>query len=355
MLLLNKGAQSKKEAKEMKILITGGTGFVGTQLVYTILEKTNHNIVLLVRSLDAVKHIQDFINQNDQNNQNNQNCKMKNRIDFFQCDLLDIKSIPPIAISGIDAVVNLQGEPIASSRWTKKKKESIYNSRVTATKNLIESIKIHSSKKLNVFISTSAIGYYGSFLNTSSNSSTLIDETSSPGNDFLAKVCIDWEKTLDELQSTYVERKVILRLGIVMDLSGGMLFQLIDMFKKNLGAYFGNGENYISWIARVDLINIILLMLDNKSFSNSSSNLNGIFNIVTPNPITAKDLSIKISKFLNGKICLKLPAIIIKILLGESSILILSNQKISAKRLSEINYKYILPTIDSLINKVPIL
>ncbi len=301
----------------MKILVTGGTGFVGRLLVRKLIEN-NHEVVLLTRNPEVTKN------------------GLPLPIQLFKWD--PQTSIPPKeAYKGVEGIVHLAGESIAAKRWTDKQKKIILNSRVLSTRNLLKGI-IDAGEKPKVIISASAIGIYGDRGNES------LSEISPQGIGFLADVCRAWER---ESQYPGLEsvRKVNLRIGIVLGKEGGALQKLLPIFRLGAGGPIGNGKQWMSWIHREDLVELIL-------YSLIHDNVSGAVNAVAPNPITNALFSTTLGKALHRPSFITTPSLALKIAMGEMAELVLSGQKVEAKKVCDFGFIFKYPKIKEALDEI---
>lgn len=276
---------------DMNILITGGTGFIG-KLVCDRL--SDHTLYVLSR---------------------------KPRQSTSKINYLTWKELEDqLSSLDIQAVINLAGETIAQ-RWTKSSKERIYSSRIETTKRLIELFK---TTPLDVFISASAIGYFGD------RGGEILTEDSEPGTGFLSEVCKAWEA---EALKARAKRKVILRFGMVLGKDGGALPKMLLPFKLGLGSVFGDGKMWMSWIHVDDLVGIIESVL---------TKFNGIYNAVAPTPVTNREFTDTLASELQRKAFFSTPALALKLTVGEMSELVLSSQRVLPKKLKDegFNFRY---------------
>ncbi len=283
----------------MNILITGGTGFIGTPLSHE-LRNSGHKVVVTTRRPSDSKE------------------KL-----IWNPPAL----IPSKVISGFDAVINLAGEPVAPGRWTKKRKELIMSSRINTTRSLVESIK-KAAFKPKVLISASAIGYYGD------HGDEYVAEDTPPASDFLARVCKAWEAEAVKAQELGI-RVVLIRIGGVLESDGGALPKMMTPFKLFLGGTIGSGKQWFSWIHRDDVAGIIKYALENESVS-------GPVNAVSPNAVTNKEFSSALGKTLHKPSWLAVPAFVIKLTLGELGSMLLTGQRVMPEKIlkSGYNFKY---------------
>ena len=268
----------------MNILISGSHGLVGTALL-TSLEEEGHQVARLGR-------------------------------DFAR----------PIAFEGIDAVIHLAGESIAEGRWNAAKKERIERSRVDGTTELSRLIA-ESSHKPRVFISASAIGYYGD------RSDEKLSEKSEPGSGFLPAVCAKWEAATRPAEEAGV-RVVKLRTGIVLSTQGGALNKMLFPFKMGGGGVLGSGQQYMSWISLDDMIGAIRFLLFDSS-------LEGPVNLVAPNAVTNHEFTKTLGKALGRPTVMPMPAFAARLLFGEmADALLLSSARVVPEKLSEAGYAF---------------
>ena len=291
----------------MKVAITGATGFVGSRLVEQLLSQ-GHQPLILTRNRS--KAVNAFPN-------------------------VEIVAYTPTksgdwqnAIAGCDAVVNLAGEPIAESRWTPERKQEIFNSRKLGTKKIVEAIA-QAEPKPAVLVNASAIGYYG----TSETAS--FDETSPSGNDFLAKVCQDWEAEAQQVKDAGV-RLVILRFGIVLG-NGGALAKMIPPFQLFAGGPIGKGRQWFSWIHQDDLVNLIIEALTHPD-------MEGVFNATAPNPVRMSELCQTLGEVLQRPSWLPVPGFALEALLGEGAKVVLEGQQVLPKKTTSYGFEYQYPT-----------
>lgn len=229
-------------------------------------------------------------------------------------------------LEGADAVVNLAGENIASSRWTQKKKEAILDSRVLSTRLITETIG-RLREKPKVLFNASAIGIYGN------RGSETLTEESSPGQGFLADVCKAWESETKKAEGLGV-RVILGRFGVVLDKSGGALKKMLLPYKLGLAGVIGSGEQFMSWISLDDLIDAILFSLENPS-------IQGPVNFVANEPVTNRKFTKTLGAVLKRPTILPLPAPIARFGLGEmADEMLLSSQKVLPKKLKEAGFHF---------------
>jgi len=289
----------------MKVLIAGGTGLIGSALAQS-LQKDGHQVSILSRNPGRVR-------------------------DRFQAVSWEKEALNS-AIAENQALVNLAGESIAGSnllqmRWTEKRKHDILSSRIAVGRKLAAGVKEVDSKPA-VFIQASAIGYYG---NTGTRPA---DETTPRGDDFLARVCLDWEASTQELEEMGV-RRVIIRTGLVLSQEGGLFPLLALPFQLMVGGRIGSGQQYMSWIHIADAVSAIkyfLLHADSR----------GIFNLTAPEPVTNLTFAHTLGKALHRPAWLPVPNLALKLLLGEAATLALDGRQVFPARLlaSDFHFQY---------------
>lgn len=292
----------------MKIAVTGATGFVGTRLVERLLEE-GHHVVALTRSKahgDRVFPQAAFPN-----------------VDVVEYTPLESGEWQQV-LSGCDGVVNLAGAGIADERWTPERKQEILDSRKVGTEKIVEAIA-QASPKPSVLVNASAIGYYGT------SETATFDESSAPGDDFLAQVCQAWEAAAESAQTSGT-RVVILRTGIVLGM-GGALGKMLTPFRLFAGGPLGTGRQWFSWIHREDLVNLILKAL-------TDSSLSGVYNATAPNPVRMTEFCRTLGQVMGRPSWLPVPAFALEALLGDAAQVVLEGQQVLPKRTQEAGFAY---------------
>lgn len=272
-----------------KVVITGATGLIGEKLA-SKLNDLGYFISIFTRNIDKSKKLFPYA---------------KGHFDWIDGNMWQS------AIHEADIIINLAGAPIAGKRWNEEYKKEIYNSRIDGTKKLVDSINT-SPDKPRVLLSASAIGYYGD------QGDAILDENSLPGNDFLANVCVDWEK---EAQKAINCRIVLPRIGIVLSEKGGALKEMLLPFKMYVGGPMGSGSQWWAWIHIDDLVNMFIWAVENE-------NISGPINCVATKPVTNKYFSAVLGKVLNKPSFLPIPKFALKIVLGESADFVLSSLRV---------------------------
>jgi len=308
----------------MKILISGGTGFVGNVLVGKLLEK-GHQVVLLTRNCDKAQTL--F------KNHKNFTADKVTTIEWKSYN--DIPDLSPFKT--IDAVINLVGENIADKRWSNEQKKEIFNSRIDGTTTIYKALK-KAGITPDVFISTSAIGAYGP-----RNGEELFEDAVY-GDDFMAKVCKSWEKVVFDHQDA-AKRSAILRLGIVLGKDGGAIQKMLTPFSMGLGGKLGSGEQFMSWIHIVDLANMFIQVLEDDKLS-------GTFNATSPYPVNNGEFTKVLGNVLRKPTPFPVPGFMINILMGGVSEVLLTGQNVLPKKFKENRFHYRYPTLEIALKEV---
>jgi uncharacterized protein (TIGR01777 family) len=288
----------------MKIGILGGTGLIGKSLIQTAIQK-GHRFRVFSRQTSLPKSLSSFP-----------------EIEFVTCLLPQSSDL-----ENLDAIINLVGEPIAGVRWTEERKQLISTSRIEFTRGLVARIQDLKNPP-KVFINASAVGYYG-MSETIHQSYT---ETSPPGDDFLAKLCVDWENQTNPLVQLGI-RTILLRTGIVLSPKGGALEKMIPPFLLGVGGSIASGTQGMSWIHILDFINATLHLM-------TSSTSLGAYNLVSPNPTSNAEFSKKLAKTLNRPNLFKVPTFAIQALFGEGSVVVTKGQYVVPERLLQSGYEF---------------
>jgi uncharacterized protein (TIGR01777 family) len=262
------------------MLITGGTGFIGQEL-RTLLLQEGHNITVVTRN---PKKYEDESAKNQ-------------RFVSWDSDLAEV-------MNTVDVVIHLAGENLFSGRWTEEIKDRIYSSRINTTKALVDAMKKAESKP-KLFISASASGIYGN------RGEEILDEAESVGDDFLAKVCIDWE-TEAQIAVEFGVRVANPRIGIVLEKDGGALQKMIPPFQMFVGGPVGDGTQYMSWIHREDLLKALIAPIDYEQIS-------GPYNVCAPTPVTMNMFARALGNAMNRPVLFRVPEFALKIAFGEGS------------------------------------
>lgn len=290
----------------MKVLITGASGLVGTALQKSFGEK-GYEMLLASRSESKdASHIQ-----------------WSTEDGFAE----------PERLEGLDAVIHLAGESVNGLRWTDEKKKAIRDSRVLGTRNIVEAISKLKNKP-KVFVSASAIGFYGE------RGDEELTESSNVGSGFLADVSREWEAESRRAEDAGI-RTVLLRTGIVLSKDGGALGTMLLPFKLGVGGVVGSGKQWMSWISLDDHIAAINFVIENEA-------IRGAVNSVSPNPITNEEFTKTMGDVLYRPTFIPLPEFAVSMLLGEmGDALLLASTKVLPKRLADAGFAFKYPELIS--------
>lgn len=285
----------------MHILITGGTGFIGTEL-RTMLLREGHILTIITRSPDEYE-------KEAANNQ---------RFIDWEADL-------PGAMNEADAVINLAGAPIFGKRWTEEVKKAIYESRIGCTRQLVDAMHRADSAP-SVFVSASGINYYRD------GGDEVLDEDAPEGDGFLSRVCRDWEEASRGAKEAGV-RVVNPRLAVVLETGGGALKQMLPPFKMFVGGPIGRGGQYFSWIHMLDICRGLVFPLDKEIFE-------GPYNLAAPNPVTMNEFADALGEVLGRPSLFRVPEPVLKGVLGEAAAPVLESLRIHPKKLLQAGYEF---------------
>ena len=292
----------------MKILMTGATGFIGKSLTESLLKK-GHELTVLTRSSAKVTS--------------------RPKVRPVTWNPEDERAIVA-EVDGMDGVVNLAGEPVVGKLWTRKQKAKILTSRVNATQIIVRSIQ-KASQKPRVLINASAIGYYGPHRNEE------LTEDSPAGGDFLASLSKAWEAHAIRAEDFGV-RVVRLRIGIVLEQTGGALAKMLPPFRMFLGGWLGDGNQWMSWIHLEDLIGLI-------EFSLAHEDAQGAINAVSPQPVTSKVFSMVLAQVIKRPCFAPVPSVVLKVLMGEAAGILLSGQRVIPRKALALGFTFRYPEI----------
>lgn len=296
----------------MKILVTGATGFIGKRVVQQLLD-AGDEVVVLTRNIAKAA------------------LKLGSKCEYYQW--MDTTSSPPPleAFNNVEGIINLMGEGIADKRWSEEQKKKIYDSRIEGTRRLVEAME-KLEKKPQVLVSSSAIGIYGN------RGDEELTEDSKTSDDFLARVCKDWEDEAFKAEKLGL-RVATIRTGVVLGQGGGALKKMIPIFKLGGGGPVGNGEQVMSWVHVDDLAAMFIEVAKDSS-------LKGIFNGTAPYPAKNKEFTKALGKALHRPAFLPAPSFALKIVFGEMSQVLLDGQKVMPEKFKKANFKYRYPTLE---------
>ena len=287
-------------AVAQRIAVTGASGLIGSALV-GYLKSEGHTVQRLVRRATVAPD----------------EIRWDPKTGYVDID----------ALRGVDAVIHLAGVGVGDKRWTKRYKSEILNSRLLGTTAIANAV---AEIKPQVFISASAIGWYGDSGNRA------VVESDSVGNDFLAAVCREWEGAADLAGEI---RTVKLRTGLVLDPTGGALGRMLPLFRFGLGGKLGSGKQWWSWITLHDVVRAIVFCLEKK--------ISGAVNLTSPNPVTNQEFTAALARAMKRPALFPAPAIALKIALGGFSSEVLGSKKVMPSALTEAGFKWDYPHIST--------
>jgi uncharacterized protein (TIGR01777 family) len=299
----------------MRVIITGGTGLIGSALVKN-LANDGHHVHILSRNPRQTEALPATVH-------------------FHKWDGKTANGWGQLA-DGADAIINLAGESVSGegffpSKWSWKRKKLILQSRVEAGEAVMEAIK-GATNKPKVLIQSSAVGYYGTQTGEQD-----VTEDFPAGNDYLADVCKQWEASTAEAEKLGVRRPVV-RTGVVLSADGGALPRMALPFKMKAGGILGSGKQFLPWIHLDDEISAIRFLINNET-------ANGVFNLSAPNPVTNKEMSKELGKVLGNIVPIPVPGFAFKTMFGEVSTIVLDGQRAVPSRLLELGYTFKYTTI----------
>lgn len=309
----------------MRIVVSGGTGFIGRSLVMSLCERGD-DVVVLSRGRGGA----------------DAGCGLGPRPTCCRgAGKVELAAWTPEeagdwsrVVDGADAVVHLAGAGVLDESWTPERKEILRSSRIRSTELLSEAIA-RAERPPRVFVSSSAIGYYG----TGTGDQVLVDD-SPPGTDFLAKLVVDWENAAAAAREVAGVRVLHPRIGLVLGKGGGMLEKMLPAFKAFVGGPVGTGAQYMGWIHLVDVVRGLELGLD-------SPDLTGPFNLTAPEPVTMEVFAHALGEAMGRPAALRVPCFAVKLALGSRSEAVLSGQRAVPKRLSDAGFAFVFPELAS--------
>jgi uncharacterized protein (TIGR01777 family) len=302
----------------MRIVIAGGSGFLGSPLAETYAEES-HDVQVLTRGLAP----------GESRHESGTGVPGITRVGWKP----DGQSGPwAAALEGADAVINLAGASIGDKRWTPQRKAELRDSRILPTRSLATAIA-NAAKPPGVFISASGVGYYGT--STDGDPKT---ETSPPGADFLAHLCEDWEAEAQKALRDGM-RIVTVRSGLVLERSGGALPRMMQPFRFFAGGRVGSGRQYMSWIHRLDWIEMVRWIVQTPEAS-------GPFNVTAPHPVTNREFARALGRSLKRPALLPTPTFALRMALGEFANYIVTGQRVLPAQAQRLKYHFRYPELD---------
>jgi uncharacterized protein (TIGR01777 family) len=293
----------------MKIAIVGGSGFIGRNLAKA-LHRAGEEVIIFSRKNSLPQELMGLAN----------------------IHLVSTSKPSAKDLEGVDALVNLAGESVVGEKWSDKRKEALRTSRVDFTRSIVEELaKVKVKPK--VFLQGSAIGFYGMH----ETGKPVFSEDAKSGEDFLAKLCVDWEEEANRMKEFGV-RTVLIRTGIVLSPESGAMQQMLLPFKMFVGGPLGNGKQYMSWIHLADMIGAIQFLLANPKAE-------GAFNFTAPNPCSNEEFSTVLGKVMGRPSFMRVPSFPLIALYGEGAEVILKGQNVIPTKLTALNYQFQFPEL----------
>lgn len=286
----------------MNIIVTGGSGFIGYNLISALLDR-GHSITVLDHR------------------------PPRNNVSFVRIHLAG-EPLPPEVFTNVDAIIHLAGRNLFT-RWNKKVRKDIYDSRILSARSLVSSIG-RLERRPRILVSASAVGYYGN------RSEEELDESSAPGSDFLARVCIDWEAEARKAED-FGLRTVQVRTAPVLG-HGGILGTLVPLYRWGLGGPIGNGKQWFPWIHIRDIVGVYVLAVENGSVS-------GPINACSPVRVRNREFSNELAEVLGRPAFIRVPGWTARIVLDGLADVVLCSQKVIPKKVTGLGYRFLFPEI----------
>jgi len=301
------------------VLITGGTGLIGSALSRMLINK-GYEVIILTRNKPGIGN-------------------QSSAITYAEWDV-EKGTIDKDAFVRADYIIHLAGANIGEKRWATKRKKEIVESRTKSGDLLIKALK-ENTNHVQAVVSASAIGWYGADTNTSLQQG--FHEEDPPSQDFLGKTCEQWERAIKPAE-TLGKRLVIIRTAIVLSNDEGAYPEFKKSLKFGIAAILGGGNQILSWVHVEDICRIYMYALEN--------NISGTFNAVAPQPVSNRTLILKLAKAIRGKffISIHVPTFVLKLLFGELGVEILKSATISDKKIKSAGFQFLYPSIDAAIN-----
>ena len=292
----------------MRVLMTGATGLIGSAIASQF---PAESLVVLTRSRKRARaQLGDVL--------------------AFEWDALR-GAAPAESFEDVDAVIHLVGESIGGERWDEERKKRLYDSRIVSTQNLIAGLEASRSKP-RVLLSSSAVGYYGS------RGDELLDESASPGDDFLARLCVDWES--EARRATNLGLRVVnLRTAVVFAEEAPAFQKMIFPYRLGLGGKLGSGKQWMAWVHLDDVVGLTLLALRHESLS-------GPVNVCAPQPERNRDFAKTVGRILSRPSFLPAPGFALRLVLGEFADAVLASQRAVPRAALDAGYSFVHPTLE---------
>jgi uncharacterized protein len=297
----------------MMILVTGGTGFLGRAAVGALLA-AGHEVIVLTRSPDRVSVV---------------------GVTTVQWD--GVSALPSAVFDGVEGILNLMGEGIADKRWSTAQRKRLRDSRILGTRALVRGAIAHA-KHLSAFICASAVGYYDSAETGD------VTEMRAPGSDFLAQLCVDWETEAQGISKIMGVRELRLRLGMVVG-PGGAIHKLRPLFLWGLGGKLGDGRQWMNWIHRDDVVQILLTALDDDTYF-------GAYNAVSPDNVSNAQFTRALGRTLKRPTLFWVPGLFLRLFLGQMATVLLNGPHVVPDRLLKNGFSFRYSRIENALEHV---
>ncbi|MEW6271878.1 MAG: TIGR01777 family oxidoreductase [Thermodesulfobacteriota bacterium] len=295
----------------MKIVVTGATGFIGRALVQRLLS-SGHEVTAWSRDAARARESLPAL-----------------------CEVAEVdprRAVDPERLRGVDAVVHLAGESVAGGRWSEERKREIHESRVASSRAIVDAIAtLPAEERPRALVAASAVGYYGD------RGDAIVDETSGPGDGFLADLCVAWEGEVRRAEALGV-RVAVVRIGVVLGRDGGALQAMLAPFRLGVGGRVGSGAQWMSWIHLDDLVSLFHFALENDQVA-------GVLNGVAPNPVTNAEFTRELGRVLGRPTLLPVPAAALRLMFGEMASILLEGQRVLPRRAQELGFTFLWPTV----------
>ena len=301
------------------VLITGGTGMIGSALASELLNR-NYDVIVLTRSPEK------YLNTA--------------RLSYAKWDV-DKQTIDGDAVTKSDYIVHLAGEGVSDKRWTPKRKRQIAQSRIDGGALLVKGLK-ENVNNVRAVISAAGIGWYG----WQHDSQEPLEETDPAAEDFLGATCRQWEASIDPVISLG-KRLVKFRTGIVLSKEGGAIKEFKKPLRFGIATILGNGKQVMSWIHIDDLVRLYIYAIE-------TDRINGVYNAVAPHPVTNKKFIIQLARTMRGRFYVPIfvPSFILKMVVGELSTEVLKSATVSCKKIKREGYSFLYPSLASALHHV---
>jgi uncharacterized protein len=303
----------------MRVTLTGATGLIGPHVIGALQQRGAQVSVLTRDAERARKRLGDA---------------GLAPVEAFDWDLMG-EPAPAQALEGRDAVVHLAGENVAQ-RWSASAKQAIRESRVTGTRNLLAGLRA-AEHAPGTLVSSSAIGYYGA------RGEEPLDEDAPPGSDFLAEVCVEWEREATKASELGM-RVALVRTGVVLDKNGGALEKMLPPFRLGVGGPVAGGRQFISWVHRDDVVGMIVAALQDERWS-------GPLNATAPEPLSNRDFSRALGRALKRPALLPVPGIALQLLYGEMAEIVTEGARVVPAKPLVLGYEFLHPQLDEALSE----